>query len=79
MRLSSITAIRICLLILLVFSNVLSQTRSTKALVGGTLIDGYGSAPITIELFPTSERKENPFYRSLANLDGPPDWSSRIH
>ena len=36
------------LLILLVCLNALGQTRSTnvKALVGGTLIDGYGSTPI---------------------------------
>ena len=49
MRLSSIRAITLCLfLILLLFVTASSQTRSTnvKALVGGTLIDGYGSVPI---------------------------------
>ena len=50
MRLSLIRAIRVCpwLILLLVFWNGSSQTRSAnvKALVGGTLIDGYGSTPI---------------------------------
>src|SRR5262245_49937501 len=49
MKLSSIRAI--CVypwLILLLFVNASAQTRSSnvKALVGGTLIDGYGSTPI---------------------------------
>jgi Imidazolonepropionase and related amidohydrolases len=47
MKLSSIRAISF-FLILLLFLNASSQTRSTnvKALVGGTLIDGYGSMPL---------------------------------
>ncbi len=47
MKLSSIRAISLLLILLLSF-NTLSQTRATnvKALVGGTLIDGYGSTPI---------------------------------
>jgi hypothetical protein len=50
MRFSLIRTIRVCpwLILLFVFFNTSSQTRSTnvKALVGGTLIDGYGSTPI---------------------------------
>src|SRR5918994_1311789 len=50
MKFSLIRAIRVCpwLILLLVFWNGSSQIRSTnvKALVGGTLIDGYGSTPI---------------------------------
>jgi imidazolonepropionase-like amidohydrolase len=48
-KLSSIRIICVCpWLILLLFLSASSQTRSTnvKALVGGTLIDGYGSTPI---------------------------------
>jgi len=47
MKLSSNRIISLFLMLLLSF-NAFSQTRSTnvKALVGGTLIDGYGSTPI---------------------------------
>ena len=48
MRLSSIRA-KICVypwLILLLVVSASAQSRNVKALVGGTLIDGYGSTPI---------------------------------
>ena len=48
-----IIRVHLCLILLLVAAtifdqprNVLSQSRSLKALVGGTLIDGYGSTPL---------------------------------
>ena len=49
------------LLILSLFTNVQSQTQSNiKALVGGTLIDGYGSKPI---------RKATELKRALLTLN----------
>jgi imidazolonepropionase-like amidohydrolase len=58
MKLSSIRAIFVYLwLILLLCLSVSSQTRSTniKALVGGTLFDGYGSTPIARKIAQLSE------------------------
>src|SRR4026209_2057030 len=48
MKLSAVRVVFIFLVLLGLFLSASSQTRSTnvKALVGGTLIDGYGSTPI---------------------------------
>src|SRR4030095_10076710 len=53
MKSMPVIRVHLCVILVLVFvaifdgpRRVLSQTGSVKALVGGTLIDGYGSTPI---------------------------------
>ncbi len=54
----------------LLFTPSLSQTQSknVKALVGGTLIDGYGSTPHS------QQRRD---HRRRANQGGGPGWNAR--
>ena len=55
MRKIRVIRVYLCLILLLVFATIFdhsrsassqTQSRSVKALVGGTLIDGYGSTPL---------------------------------